>query len=127
MDRLGEEASDDAAGRVLISDARELLTERRREQCSWGAGKGERPHAGQHQEAGRGTKSKEDSEDLTSGRGSGGCLKEDTSGPTRAEDGVVTFGIDAEYPKEEITMTDYTWVIDQVKTRTSAAICMKRH
>ena len=62
-----------------------------------------------------GTESKEDSEDLASGRGPGRCLREDTSGSAEAGHGVVTFGIDTEYPKEELTMTDYTWVIDQVK------------
>ena len=128
MDRHGEEACDRAAagGSAFIPDTRDLLTERRREQCSWGAREGERPHAGQHQEAGGSAKSKENSEDLTPGRGSGGCLKEDPSGPARAEDGVVTFGIDVEYPKEEITMMDYTWVIDQVKTLASTEICTRR-
>ena len=116
MDRHGEEACDKTStGRSgLIPHTRDLSPGRHREPCSWGAGHGARRHEGQHQAAGGDTRSKEDSQDLASGRGSGGCL-EDPSGPTRAEDGVVTFGIDVEYPKEEISMKDYTWVIDQVK------------
>ena len=114
MGRDGEETCDDAPGGVLFQNSRELFTERRREPCSWGAGEGDRPHEGQHQEASGGTESKKDSEDLASGRGPGRCLGEDTSGSMETGHGVVTFGIDAEYPKEEITMTDYTWVIDQV-------------
>ena len=38
----------------------------------------------------------------------------------------MTFGIDVEYPKEEISMMDYTWVIDQVKTPVSIENCMRR-
>ncbi|CAK0880161.1 unnamed protein product, partial [Prorocentrum cordatum] len=37
------------------------------------------------------------------------------SGVSDARQDVVTFGVDVEYPKEDVNMMDYTWVVDQVK------------
>ena len=102
MGRDGEETCDELIGC-------------RQEQCPRGAREGVRPDEGQHEEAGRRTEPQEDSEDLAPGRGSGECLIDDTPGPEEAGRDVITFGIDVEYPKEELTMMDYTWVLDQVK------------
>ena len=48
-------------------------------------------------------------------------------GPAEAGPGVTTFGIDVECPKEELTMMDYTWVLDQVKDVNTTNDCTLRH